>query len=130
MKRIFLGLFLMLSSCASISRQDLNTIKNLTELKPMVLMLYEDFKESSYPSEQVRQVKLKIEQAEAYEEAKGESNKLTFDQFGKLKTEILYVAIENRKRKQWNDSVFNSFAQKFTGAIDEMIATERKKNQL
>lgn len=132
MKKYFL-LFLLigLTGCASLTGVtyfDLTTYKNLTELKPQILFLYEDFKEEPIPKNEIRAIKLRLAQSYEYELGKGSENDPTVKQFEKIKNLFSRHVLLRLNSNKWSNAAFESATENITEAFDIAIQTETTKN--
>jgi hypothetical protein len=132
LKTIRLATLFILSGCAlypNISYYDPTTYKNLTDLKPQILFLYEDFKNDPLPSEKIGATKLKLAQAYEYESGKGPDNSTTTIQIKKVNdlfNKHLKLRISNGK---WSSTTYENATENITEAFDIAIKTESIKNK-
>jgi len=108
---------------------DTTTYKNLTDLKPEVVALYQTFTKVTVDQPQAAQVTLKLEQAYEYENGKGTQNDLTMIQF-KLIKNIFKRAVDNRLQSgPWTTQAEADYEKNICDAFDIAIASENTKNK-
>ena len=109
---------------------DITTYKNLTDLKPEVIALYETFTQESVDSERITDTRLKFAQIYEYEKGKGVRNRETYSQI-KIIQEMFERHVEDRmKGKKWNEAHSNNMKQNIAEAFDIAIKTEARKNKM
>lgn len=128
-----LFLLLYLSGCARlggfVTYYDPTTYKNLTDLKPEVLALYETFTGDSINTKKIAAIRLKLAQIYEYEKGKGPKNIETTKQI-KIIQEMLERHVKNRmKYGKWSETHLNNQKQNIAEAFDIAIQTERLKNK-
>lgn len=128
-----LFLLLYLSGCAHLlgfaTYYDPVTYKNLTDLKPEVIALYETFTGDSVDTNQIAAIHLKLAQMYEYENGKGAKNIETTKQI-KIIQEMFERHIADRiKNGKWNETHLNNQKQNMAEAFDIAIQTERLKNK-
>ena len=124
---------LFLSGCAhlfsSISYYDPTTYKNLTDLKPAVLFLYDSFTEDAINIDKFNDIRLKMAQMYEYEKGKGETNQETIEQL-KIIIEMFDDHVNQRlKSGNWNNAHLANQKENISEAFDIAIKTERLKNK-
>lgn len=131
-KTLLLTTLLIISGCASsrdVSYYDSTTYKNLTDLKPQVIFVYETFKEDQIQKHDINQVKLKFAQAYEYEVGKGASNEDTTNQLTELR-EIFDTELKSRiEDGKWTELIYTNSVKLITKAFDKAIKSESLKNK-
>ena len=126
-------LFVFSSGCASWlgfpAYFDPTTYKNLTDLKPRIMMLYESFTEENVKAKTVDDIRLKLAQIYEYEKGKGEQNRETI-----LQMEIIQRIFDRhvkdwQQNKPWSTSHMENQKQTIGEAFDIAIQTENLKNK-
>jgi len=113
----------------SITYYDPTTYKNLTDLKPEVIMLYRTFTRDSIDSAKFDLVRLKLSQIYEYEKGKGSKNIETCKQveiINKIYERHVKDRITNGK---WNQTNLRDSIQNISEAFDIAIQTEYLKNK-
>ena len=127
-----LFLLLYLSGCALfgfVTYYDPTTYKNLTDLKPEVIVLYETFTGDSVDTDKIAAIRLKLAQIYEYENGKGAKNIETTRQI-KIIQEIFERHVNDRiKNGKWNETHLNNQKRNIAEAFDIAIQTERLKNK-
>lgn len=128
-----LFLLLYLSGCAHLlgftTYYDPVTYKNLTDIKPEVMALYETFSGDSVDTIKVSAISLKLAQIYEYENGKGAKNIETTKQI-KIIQEMFERHVADRiKNGKWNETHLNNQKQNMAEAFDIAIQTERLKNK-
>ena len=133
--RIFLmsAVAVLLGACSllnsNISYYDATTYKNLTDLKPRVVFLYDTFGGDSVDMQEVRSIRLTMAQMLEYERGKGEKNKLTVDQL-KILRDMFEDDVQHRvKNGKWSPAQKQNQIDNISDAFDTAITTERLKNK-
>ena len=108
---------------------DPTTYKNLTDVKPKVIMVYESFTGENVKSEKVDDIRLKLAQMYEYEKGKGAQNRETF-----LQLEIIQRIFERhvedwQENGPWSVSHMENQKQTISEAFDIAIETENLKNK-
>lgn len=130
----FFILWLLLQSCASFlgfpTYYDPTTYKNLTYLKPEVLMLYDSFATDEPDSNGLESIRLKFDQMIEYEIGKGKSNRETADQC-KLIKGMFDRDVKDRLEsgQPWREAHLNNKKENISEAFDLAISTENLKNK-
>ena len=129
----FLSLFLALSACASFlgfpTYYDQTTYKNLTDLKPEILFLYDTFATDSIDEAKIAAARLKLAQVYEYEKGKGEKNRETREQLELLQQMFERHIGDRVKGGKWTPAHVRNQKTNLAEAFDLVIATERLKNQ-
>lgn len=108
---------------------DTTTYKNLTDLKPEVVALYQTFPSDPVDTARIERVTMKLEQAYEYEKGKGSQNNSTLNQFDKLRS-IFRRAINNRvKNGPWTPQAEADYEKNMVDAFDIAIQSENLKNK-
>ena len=128
-----LAIIVILYGCAGIlggiTYYDPTTYKNLTDLKPQVLALYNTFTGDPVDSDEIDVIRLKLAQVYEYEKGKGEKNAETIEQI-QIIQEMFEDHVNDRLSGQkWNQTHLNNKKQNITDAFDIAIQTERLKNK-
>lgn len=131
--RIFgpIFLFLCLSGCAHwfISYYDPTTYKNLTDVKPEVMALYDTLAEDTVRADNIAAIRLKLAQIYEYENGKGPRNFETATQI-RIIREMFERHINDRMDKgKWSQPHLNNQKQNMAEAFDIAIQSERLKNK-
>lgn len=123
---------LSLSGCAhllGLSYFDPTTYKNLTDLKPEVMVLYDTFTRDTVDEEKIASVRLKLAQTYEYEKGKGEKNVETTKQIEIIQG-MFERHVNNRVTQgKWNESHLMNQKENMAEAFDIAIQTERLKNK-
>lgn len=129
-----LFLSMLLQNCASImgfpTYFDFTTYKNLTYLKPEILMLYDSFATDQPDSEGVRAIRLKLGQMIEYEKGKGLQNAETARQ-----CELINGMFERHVKDRmesggpWSEEDLANSKENISEAFDIAISTENLKNK-
>jgi hypothetical protein len=122
-----------LSGCAYlfgfITYYDPTTYKNLTDLKPEVVALYNTFSTSTVDTNNIAAIRLKLAQMYEYENGKGTKNVETTKQI-KIIQEMFDRHVNDRiKNGKWSEEHLNNNKQNIQDAFDLAIRTERLKNK-
>jgi len=129
----FLYLFLALSACASFlgfpTYYDQTTYKNLTDLKPEILFLYDTFASDSIDEAKIAAARLKLAQVYEYEKGKGEKNRETREQLELLQQMVERHIGDRVKGGKWTPAHVRNQKTNLAEAFDLAIATERVKNK-
>lgn len=127
-----LFLLLSLSGCAhlfGLSYYDPTTYKNLTDIKPEVMALYDTFTRETVNAEKIDSIRLKLAQIYEYENGKGEKNAETTKQI-KIIQGIFERHVKNRLTQgKWNEAHLMNQKENIAEAFDIAIQTERLKNK-
>ncbi|MEK7273675.1 MAG: hypothetical protein AAB110_00315 [Candidatus Desantisbacteria bacterium] len=122
-----------LSGCAHINGGityfDSTTYKNLTDLKPEVMALYDTFGMDTIDNSKISAVNLKLAQMYEYEKGKGEWNKETYKLIERI--QILFKRhIDNRLQSgAWSTVHANNQKETIAEAFKLSIETEALKNK-
>src|SRR5579885_1367789 len=112
------------SHLSSITYYDPTTFKNLTDLKPDVVELYEGFGEKSLDSARIAAIRLKLSQIYEYEKGKGEKNAETYQQIDKIR-DMYKRHVANRLRNgPWTPAFLGDKVEEISRAFDIAIQTE------
>lgn len=126
-------LAVLLSGCAlfrsGITYFEPTTYKNLTDLKPEVVMLFESFAGDPVDTMWVRSVKLKLYQAYEYEKGKEEKSAETIEQINIIRVMFDRHVESRRQNGPWNQDHMENQIENSEEAFDEAIQTERLKNK-
>lgn len=112
-----------------ITYYDPTTYKNMTDLKPEVLMLYDTYASDSVDMAKVSTVRLKLAQAYEYEKGKGDKNKETYEQISKIQGMFERHMAERMRDGKWNEANLSNKKENIGAAFDTAIRTERLKNK-
>lgn len=125
-----LSLLIFFMGCAHLlSYYDSTTYKNLTDLKPEVLSLYETFTTDNLDVNQIATIRLKMAQMYEYEKGKGQQNVETAKQIKKIQ-DIFDNHVNARKDKgKWSSINLSNNEENIIDAFDIAIQTERLKNK-
>lgn len=108
---------------------DPTTYKNLTDLKPQVLLLYDSFTDEDLNKKNIQNIRLKLAQIYEYEKGKGEQNRETYAQI-ELVQRIFERHIKDRnENERWSEIHLNNQKQNISEAFDIAIQTENLKNK-
>lgn len=128
-----LALSIWFCGCAllrgGISYFDPTTYRNLTEVKPQVIFLYETFMEDSIDHAEVRSIRLQLAQMHEYEKGKGADNLETAEQIDIIRKMFDEHVAERRRNGPWNAVHMKNQVENITEAFDTAIETERLKNK-
>ena len=116
-------------SVGKITYFDPTTYKNLTDLKPEVLMLYDTFASNTVDKGKVSALRLKLAQAYEYEKGKGDKNKETYEQIAKIRSMFERHSEERIRDGKWNKANLSNRKESIGEAFDITIRTERLKNK-
>ncbi len=124
---------LWITGCASlfglVTYYDPQTYKNLTDLKPEVMALYDTFATDTMDVGRVAAVRLKFAQAHEYEKGKGKKNKPTLEQVGIIQQMVERHIADRSNTGRWNETHLKNQKQDIGEAFDIAIVTERLKNK-
>ena len=128
-----LAMVILFCGCAGIFKgityYDPTTYKNLTDLKPEVLALYETFVGDSVDNGKIDAIHLKLAQMYEYEKGKGEKNMETTEQI-KIIQDMFDDYVKDRLAGTvWNRTHLNNNKQNISEAFDMAIQTEWLKNK-
>lgn len=128
-----LFLLLYISGCAHllgfVTYYDPITYKNLTDLKPEVIVLYGTFTGDSVDTDKIAVIRLKLAQIYEYEKGKGAKNIETTKQI-KIIQEMFERHVNGRiKNGKWTVTHLNNQKQNIAEAFDIAIQTEILKNK-
>ncbi len=125
--------WLSLCGCAHqlgfVTYYDPVTYKNLTDLKPEILALYDSFATDSLNSSQIAGLRLKLAQMYEYEYGKGQKNAETSEQIKILRNLFEKHVDDRMKNGKWSATHLSNQKQNLTEAFDIAIQTERIKNK-
>lgn len=105
------------------------TYKNLTELKPEVVFLYETFTTDSINLERIAYVRLRLAQVYEYEKGKGSKNKETYEQIEIIQNMFERHVKDRLEKGKWTKEHFENVKTNIEEAFDIAIQTERLKNK-
>ena len=130
---VFLMVLLLLTGCAGVlgfvTYYDPQTYKNLTELKPEVLSLYDTFTADAIDSSRIAGVRLKLDQVYEYEKGKGKKNEDQARQIKSLQEMFARHVNDRMGAGKWNEAHLNNQKENIAQAFDIAIQTERNKNK-
>jgi hypothetical protein len=112
-----------------ITYYDPTTYKNMTDLKPEVLMLYDTFTSDPVDAARVFDVRLKFAQAYEYEKGKGDKNRETYEQISIIQRMFERHIAERTRDGKWNEANLSNKKENIGAAFDTAIRTERSKNK-
>ncbi len=127
--QILMILLLFVRCMSFISYYDPTTYKNLTELKPEVIFLYETFTTDSVDLERIAQIRLRLAQVYEYEKGKGLKNKETYEQIEIIQNMFERHVEDRLKKGKWTKEHFRNLKINIEEAFDITIQTERLKNK-
>ena len=116
-------------SLGKISYFDPTTYKNLTDLKPEVLMLYDTFSSDPVDTGKVSVLRLKLAQVYEYEKGKGDKNKETYEQIAIIQSMFSRHVDERLRDGKWNEANLSNKKENIGAAFAIAIRTERLKNK-
>lgn len=132
LKVVILVFSLWLLGCSfsfkGITYYDPTTYKNLTDLKPEVMALYETFTSDSIDTNKIAEIYLNFEKIYEYEKGKGEKNFETTKQIEIIKN-MFKKHVDDRNKGKWNETHMENQKQLIGEAFDIAIETERLKNK-
>jgi len=124
--------FLMLfcAGCPSIliSHSDPTTYKNLTDLKPEVVALYQTFTGDDVDQDQIAAINLQFDRMYEYEKGKGQNNTETAKQVDIVRTMFRRHVQDRMETGKWSATDKDNKVANMGEAFDIAIATERLKN--
>jgi hypothetical protein len=124
---------LLLCGCASFfsfpSYYDATTFKNLTDIKPEVLVLYDTFATDSPDTAAIGMIRLKLSQMIEYEKGKGSKNVETAKQIELIKVMFERQVEDRLNGAKWNEADLENNKENVGEALDIAIATENLKNK-
>jgi len=122
------GLYLQGCAATRISYFDQTTYKNLTDIKPQVLLLYETFTNEEIDTMLIDNIRLKLAQTYEYEKGK-DNNSETTRQIKKIQ-EMFERHVKDRFEKgKWTKEHLENKKENIEEAFDIAIKTERAKNK-
>jgi hypothetical protein len=130
---IFLVLMIYLSGCATWmgfpAYFDPTTYKNLTDLKPEIMMLYDTFTKETPDEKKIEKIHLKLAQIYEYEKGKGDKNRETYTQI-KMIAGMFENHIDDRiENGTWSKTHLENQKENIGEAFDIAIRTESQKNK-
>jgi hypothetical protein len=127
--------FLLLLSCGCahllglVTYYDHTTYKNLTDLKPEVIALYDTFSTDSIDMTKIAAIRLKLAQIYEYENGKGAKNAETTKEV-KIIQKMFERHVNDRLTEgKWSDAHTNNKKGNIADAFNEAIETEVLKNK-
>jgi hypothetical protein len=112
-----------------ITYYDPTTYKNLTDLKPEVLALYDTFAGDSVDTGKIAAIRLRLAQVYEYEKGKGEKNAETIEQI-KIIQDMFDDHVKDRLAgARWSQTHLDNRKQNIAEAFDIAIQTEWLKNK-
>ncbi|MCD6594407.1 hypothetical protein J7L68_01855 [bacterium] len=122
------GLYLQGCAATRTSYYDPTTYKNLTYIKPQVLLLYETFTSEEIDTMLIDNIRLKLAQIYEYEKGK-DNNSETTRQIQKIQ-EMFERHVKDRFEKgKWTKEHLENEKENIEEAFDIAIKTERAKNK-
>ena len=116
-----LAIIVILYGCAGIlggiTYYDPTTYKNLTDLKPQVLALYNTFTGDPVDSDEIDVIRLKLAQVYEYEKGKGEKNAETIEQIQIIQEMFAFSFVFSPKNSK----------RRFPSTIISLFSITRKK---
>jgi hypothetical protein len=113
----------------AISYYDPTTYKNLTDLKPEVVMLYQSFVQDTTDDDWIRSIRLRLAQMYEYEKGKGQNNEPTYRQIGEIKEMFERHVNDRYDSGPWSTTHADNTIENIKEAFDIAIQTERLKNK-
>lgn len=126
---LLLAFFAMACGPLKVTYFDTTTYKNLTDLKPEVMALYDGFTAKELDAPKVAAVKLRLAQAAEYEKGKGTANDKTADQFAILQRMFARHVQDRAEHGPWSEDAKQGAEQNIGDAFDIAIASENLKNK-
>ncbi len=123
---------LLISACAHLgfpTYYDPTTYKNLTDVKPEVVFLYESFTSDNVDTNKIASIRLKLAQMCEYEKGKGLRNEETFKQVKKIAGMFDRHVADRVKGGKWSKIHSENEMKNISDAFDIAIQTERLKNK-
>ena len=108
---------------------DATTYKNLTDLKPQVLKLYDTFTSNELDTTKIETVDLKFAQIYEYEKGKGEKNKETYVQINLIYNMYKSHVQDRMDNAAWSEVHCGNQKENIAEAFDIAIKTESLKNK-
>jgi hypothetical protein len=108
---------------------DPTTFKNLTDLKPKVISLYETFTGDSVNTDFISSIRLELFQIYEYEKGKGEKNIGTYQQIKLMQSMFERHVNERIQSGKWSKTHLENQKKSISEAFDIAIKTERLKNK-
>lgn len=108
---------------------DSTTYKNLTDLKPQILMLYDTFIQKEIDDVRIESIRLKLAQIYEYEKGKGERNKETMSQIGIIQNMFERHVEDRIENGIWTELHAGNLKENMAEAFDIAISTENLKNK-
>jgi hypothetical protein len=130
---VFLCLLIYLSACAQWfgfpAYYDSTTYKQLTDLKPRVLMLYDKFSGEIKDQSKIEQIRLKFAQIYEYEKGKGLKNVETYSQIDLIRNMFEGQVRDRMQNGIWSEAHLHNQKVNISEAFDIAIQTEKLKNK-
>jgi hypothetical protein len=111
-----------------ISHYDPTTYKNLTDLKPEVVALYQTFTGDEVDQDQIAAINLQFDRMYEYEKGKGQNNTETAKQVDIVRAMFRRHVQERLTTGKWSATDKDNKVVNIGEAFDIAIATERLKN--
>jgi len=111
------------------SYYDPTTYKNLTDLKPEVLLLYDTFKQEQIEEKKIAALRLKLAQIYEYEKGKGVENSDTTRQIEIIQQMFERHVKDRLEGGRWTLVHSSNVKENIAEAFDIAIRTERLKNK-
>jgi len=128
-----IALLLYLSACAQWFGfpvyYDSTTYKQLTDLKPRVLLLYDKFLTTKVDQQKIEEIRLKFAQIYEYEKGKGVKNVETFSQIELIRKMYERHVIDRLENGNWSEVHLHNQKENISEAFDIAIQTENLKNK-
>jgi len=129
----FLCLLLYLNACARWlgfpTYYDSTTYKQLTDLKPKVLMLYDKFSGEITDQSKIEEIRLKFAQIYEYEKGKGLKNVETYSQIDLIRKMFERQVFDRLQNGFWSEAHLHNQKVNISEAFDIAIQTENLKNK-
>jgi hypothetical protein len=129
----FIIIWMLAANCASFfgfpSYYDATTYKNLTDLKPRVLLLYDTFTTDLPDTSEIREIRLKLDQMIEYEKGKGPPNKETTKQIELIKGMFEHHVEDRLNGDKWSKIHLENNKENIAEAFYIAISTENLKNK-
>jgi hypothetical protein len=137
-RRVMGGLYLLILvasiyGCAGIfgglTYFDPTTYRNLTDLKPEVLSLYDTFTQDSVNATEIAAIRLRLAQVYEYEKGKGEKNAETIEQIDTIRVIFEDHVKDRLAGGKWSQTKLDNNKENIAEAFDIAIQTEWLKNR-
>lgn len=132
-KALVLLLLLSCTSCSlfqpGLSYYDSTTYKNLTDLKPQVVFLYQGLSDKQIDEKSIATIRLKLAQIYEYENGKGKDNEETTKQIQVIQAAFERNIKERRDRGPFKLEFRNDLVDRISKDFDHAIQSEALKNK-